>query len=798
MTDDDDPSAAALPSTSSTTSTVDVIPHFILLASFIMAVLIHYVFKATTRHSQVQGSRRLGGGYVLGSSSSVGGDDATMTGSGTSTDYENDRIAHHHKEKEGELVDDAPSSIQRLLRRKNDSSDSEQQQQSIHARVNRNYDKLFVSSNQNAREDDAARGVSEKFKRDGGDREEQGGGLDNIKGSEEELMSKSVSKEGLMTSNKSIAKDDSDKSSPINTKATSTNQQQLLSSQQQQQPQQPTLLQQYRSSPLISSSSSTPVELKSQANHPGLTGYYNWKNTVTSLYRIYAIPSYSYDDDDDDDAAAAAEPQQRMDDNHQTQQTTSTSRTTPTTNTSVAPSFIIYLSLTSSPTTSRIPLYLHSHSGSSCISVSELRRQVSEVTFVPLDLIRLVFGGKIIQEKTNSNTGGDVITEYGLVDGCVIHVVGKPSSTPQPSTPQSSSAAAAAAAALTSSNSIRRDNNDGDVQSSDRVDWVFDDNTTATTNAIGRKQYHPAVLPMHPSSERGKVPVYIEVTNHTTQHEIINVYWADYTGNEIYKGSIRNGGGMWTQTTYIGHPWTFRVGPGEEGVLLKYVPFRVVPSIVGDHSRIEEEEGEITMEGGIHRFELHDVPEMMTNSNTNNDSAGKRSRPVCWVEDKVLPESPLHVSSSKTAASSLSAGMINNAIQWSCQQIRREDVIRHGNGIASAKVLLQYLKNIQLHPDKPKYRQLRVSNRTFQRTVYDTGARGVLLALGFEELYGYMECGPNTVLGPDRVRQVCDAIVIVNETLQIMEDGIDSNLVQPEGGDGYGRAGFGHADGMNN
>jgi hypothetical protein len=146
-----------------------------------MAVLIHYVFKATTRHSQVQGSRRLGGGYVLGSSSSVGGDDATMTGSGTSTDYENDRIAHHHKEKEGELVDDAPSSIQRLLRRKNDSSDSEQQQQSIHARVNRNYDKLLFSSNQNAREDDAARGVSEKFKRDGGDGGEQGGGLDNIK-----------------------------------------------------------------------------------------------------------------------------------------------------------------------------------------------------------------------------------------------------------------------------------------------------------------------------------------------------------------------------------------------------------------------------------------------------------------------------------------------------------------------------------------------------------------------------------------------------------------------------------------
>eukprot|EP00986_Skeletonema_menzelii_P017123 scaffold17608_cov108-Skeletonema_menzelii.AAC.1 len=48
-------------------------------------------------------------------------------------------------------------------------------------------------------------------------------------------------------------------------------------------------------------------------------------------------------------------------------------------------------------------------------------------------------------------------------------------------------------------------------------------------------------------------------------------------------------GGSWFQTTYIGHPWTFRVGGrrrsdhdgDEEGVLLKYVPFRIAPSVVG-------------------------------------------------------------------------------------------------------------------------------------------------------------------------------------------------------------------------
>ena len=58
------------------------------------------------------------------------------------------------------------------------------------------------------------------------------------------------------------------------------------------------------------------------------------------------------------------------------------------------------------------------------------------------------------------------------------------------------------------------------------------------------------------------------------------MYWVDYRGNEICKGSIRKGG-QWVQTTYIGHPWTFRVGSvdndngvEEKSMLIKYVPFR--------------------------------------------------------------------------------------------------------------------------------------------------------------------------------------------------------------------------------
>ena len=44
---------------------------------------------------------------------------------------------------------------------------------------------------------------------------------------------------------------------------------------------------------------------------------------------------------------------------------------------------------------------------------------------------------------------------------------------------------------------------------------------------------------------------------------------------------------------------------------------------------------------------------------------------------------------------------------------------------------------------------------------------------------------------------MADAISVMEGTLRIMEGGIDAALVQPGGGDGYGRAGFGRAGGMN-
>ena len=66
-----------------------------------------------------------------------------------------------------------------------------------------------------------------------------------------------------------------------------------------------------------------------------------------------------------------------------------------------------------------------------------------------------------------------------------------------------------------------------------------------------------------------------------------------------------------------------------------------------------------------------------------------------------------------------------------------------------------------------------------------------------------MECGPRP-LNYERLRQILDAMMVVNETLKGMmmngssSDGDDtSSLPQPSGVDGYGRAGFGRAGGMN-
>jgi len=310
-------------------------------------------------------------------------------------------------------------------------------------------------------------------------------------------------------------------------------------------------------------------------------------------------------------------------------------------------------------------------------------------------------------------------------------------------------------------------------------------------------QQHPAVLPMHPSSERGNIGINITVVNQT-RYELIEVYWIDYKGNEVYKGNVPRGG-RWVQSTYIGHPWTFRIGGGsesnggEEDVLLKYVPFRITPTVLGADTTGRE--GATTTNYprvGTQMFTLRDVPEGYV---TRNEGY----KPACWVDDMILPEPPLIDTYNNNGERNLSLFTTHEmqmAIQWSCFQLQREDASSPGTGVTAAKRLLKYLQNICMHPENAKYRKLRVGNRIFFDSVYNTGARGVLLALGFEELMGFLECGPSEgALNYERLRQISDAMMVVNKTLKLMVEG--EGVEQPEGSDGYGRAGFGYAGQLN-
>lgn len=78
----------------------------------------------------------------------------------------------------------------------------------------------------------------------------------------------------------------------------------------------------------------------------------------------------------------------------------------------------------------------------------------------------------------------------------------------------------------------------------------------------------------------------------------------------------------------------FRKDGGEEPVLLKYVPFRVVPSVKGAETTYHE--GGRGLPVGTQRFALKDVPE--GEGVVGDDGKWK---PACVVEDLILPEPPL-------------------------------------------------------------------------------------------------------------------------------------------------------------
>lgn len=270
------------------------------------------------------------------------------------------------------------------------------------------------------------------------------------------------------------------------------------------------------------------------------------------------------------------------------------------------------------------------------------------------------------------------------------------------------------------------------------------------------------VIPIIPKSERGKVSVSLEVTNSTS--DPFDVFWVNFAGKEIHKGSARPGG-VWHQTTWIGHPFTFR-GPGGK-LLLHFVPYRVIQNTRDVPTLSNDGEGR-----GLQRFTI--LPPSHETAKTGA---------ACDVVDPVFPYPP-----------SLKFKSVAKAMRAGVQQMQREE--------ASPRTLLKYLRNVVRDPEEIKYRQLRISNRTFWREVWITGGRGVLHALGFVENGMYAEMGPpggengSVPLGSERLKQVSAAIAELEGWMKELEGGDIRPVVQPRGFDGYGRAGYARAGQM--
>ena len=258
--------------------------------------------------------------------------------------------------------------------------------------------------------------------------------------------------------------------------------------------------------------------------------------------------------------------------------------------------------------------------------------------------------------------------------------------------------------------------------------------------------------PIIPRSERGTVPIHVEVLNSTTAP--IDVFWIDYLGREEWKGSA-GPGSSWTQQTWIGHPWIFRAQGGQ--VLCFYVPFRVIPTT--DQCRTVTRQGR-----ALQRFSI---------LSPSYSSSAKGL--ACDIVDPIFPFPATKIQS------------VEKALDISVILMERER--------SSPHVLLKYLKNVLKYPSEPRYRQIRTSNKRFWNGVWITAGRGVMHALGFEEKCAYVEMGPATgALSAERLKQVSKAIHGL-KGVQARMDGIDEKE-QPEGADGYGRAGYGRI-GMN-
>jgi hypothetical protein len=267
---------------------------------------------------------------------------------------------------------------------------------------------------------------------------------------------------------------------------------------------------------------------------------------------------------------------------------------------------------------------------------------------------------------------------------------------------------------------------------------------------IGKKDA-PEVAPEVTRSERGHVNLKLEIQNST--HRAIDVFWVDYKGKEVLRGKLQSTG-FFHQTTWIGHPWTFRYQDTGE-LLLHFIPFRVIPTTEAVPTTNPDDP-----EVGIHAFTIQ-------RPITDTD--------LCAIHDAVFP---CNVRTTTT----------QSAVAWSFQHMTRLDY-------PYGETLTKYLTNIVRHPGEPKYRQIRTAGKVFSQQVWNTAARGLLLAAGFAEQGPFVELGSMDPLPRERVQELSTLLFYLEQWRRVRDQA--TPYVQPTGADGGGRANFGRAGQMN-
>jgi hypothetical protein len=300
---------------------------------------------------------------------------------------------------------------------------------------------------------------------------------------------------------------------------------------------------------------------------------------------------------------------------------------------------------------------------------------------------------------------------------------------------------------------------------------------------VSRTDHVPVVPPYNPSSRRGQVSVHLRVTNGTDM--TIAVYWVNYKGREERKGNVRPGA-VWTQTTWMEHPWVLReavpigdVGTtDEQQVLLHYIPYTILPTLP-ESPTVDPEDPTV----GMHQFTIRPL-----------DTTTATNPYIVSIDDPTLPFPAEHYFKTPTAC-----------ISWTlmhCRRMMEAQLLDPG----MYTTLIKYLTKIVQHPEVAKYRQIRIANPVFHR-LWQTPIRGLLLAVGFVECGAYLELGSSASSGSDssplrrdRVQDVALLLFQVEQSRLLTLTGNTNTAVtrqQPLGADGFGRAGWGRAGGMN-